>query len=39
MRTPTRGLVQRLVLVRKQIRAVLDRLPPGPVKAMSVCTL
>jgi hypothetical protein len=34
---PDSRLAQRLVLVREQIRAALDRLPPGPVKAVSMC--
>ncbi len=34
---PDSGLAQRLVLVREQIRAALGRLPPGPVKAVSMC--
>lgn len=34
---PDSGLAQRLVLVQEQVRAALDRLPPGPVKAVSVC--
>jgi hypothetical protein len=34
---PDSGLAQRLVLVQEQIRAALDRLPPGPIKAVSVC--
>jgi hypothetical protein len=34
---PDSGLAQRLVLVREQIRVALGRLPPGPVKAVSMC--
>lgn len=34
---PDSGLAQRLVLVQEQVRAVLDRLPPGPIRAVSVC--
>jgi hypothetical protein len=34
---PESGLSQRLVLVQEQVRAALDRLPPGPIKAISVC--
>ncbi len=34
---PDSGLAQRLVLVREQIRAALGRLPPGPIKAVSMC--
>jgi Putative methyltransferase len=34
---PDSGLGQRLVLVQEQVRAALDRMPPGPVKAVSVC--
>ena len=34
---PDSGLAQRLVLVREQIRAALDRTPPGEVKAVSMC--
>ena len=31
------GLGRRLVLVQHQVRAALDRVPPGPVRAISVC--
>jgi hypothetical protein len=34
---PDSGLAQRLVLVQEQVRAALDRMPPGSVKALSVC--
>ena len=34
---PDSGLAQRLVLVQEQVRAVLDRLPSGPIRAVSVC--
>jgi hypothetical protein len=34
---PDSGLAQRLVLVQEQIRAALDRMPPGSIKALSVC--
>lgn len=34
---PDSGLSQRLVLVQEQVRAALNRLPAGAVKAVSVC--
>lgn len=34
---PDSGLGHRLVLVQDQVRAALDRVPPGPVRAISVC--
>lgn len=34
---PTQALAQRLVLVPEQVCAALDRLAPGPVKALSMC--
>ena len=34
---PDSGLGRRLVLVQEQVRAALDRVPPGPVRAISIC--
>lgn len=34
---PDSVLGRRLVLVQAQVRAALDRVPPGPVRAISVC--
>ena len=34
---PDSGLGRRLVLVQYHVRAALDRVPPGPVRAISVC--
>jgi hypothetical protein len=34
---PDSGLGHRLVLVQEQVRAALDRVPAGPVRAISVC--
>jgi len=34
---PDSGLGRRLVLVQEQVRAALDRVPTGPVRAISVC--
>jgi hypothetical protein len=34
---PDSALVARLALVRAQVRAALDRAPPGPIRAISVC--
>jgi hypothetical protein len=34
---PDSGLGRRLVLVQDQVRAALDRVPSGPVRAISVC--
>ncbi len=34
---PDSALVRRLALVQAQVRAALDRAPPGPIRAISVC--
>ncbi|HLM86675.1 MAG TPA: hypothetical protein VK272_10860 [Solirubrobacteraceae bacterium] len=34
---PDSALVARLALIQAQVRAALDRAPPGPIRALSVC--
>src|SRR5579863_4782459 len=36
---PESALGRRLVVVQTQIRAMLDRAPPGPIRAIGVCGL